>query len=738
MPDDEFLDENHLDYEDVKTVVDRVVFYNAASKWGVLSVRNPFKKDPIFIEDHITLAGNFDEVYAGCEIFFSGNTTSNPKYGFQIALKGLRINKDVRGKESIINFLVKSSIKGISVANAEKIYAQFGEESIKVVLHDTEKLKQVKGINEGIYNSVKSSITEYLKMEELIEFCTSKNIPYNIMYRLYTEFEQDALRIIKTDIYSILQVSDEFSFNSIDEIALKLGFNKDDPARLRAALVYATKTNVMMSSSTGVSTDSLKKQFAKITGLQDKRFYSSTISGLVKEKLVTISGNYVYWKYYHNKEEYSAQILYSLAKVPLNTDFSEDIIKEVISEFPFTLNSQQDYTVRHVLNSRISVITGGAGTGKTTILKAVVNIFKKTGVNFVLLSPTGKATRRITECTNSPAYTIHKYLRATSASLEDVDLPVVQPNTAIIIDESSMLDILMLAKIMEIANITPIRLILVGDADQLPSVQVGNVLSDVVDSGIANVFKLTDIMRQAKDSRIIRYCADINHGNIISQCDYPDFTYTEFYDPDELREEFMMRYKSELKHSGYDLMKVQVITPYKKGDLGSISLNKFIHTETNSNETGDLGYSVGDKVMQVRNDYDTGFFNGECGLVTAVTDKSIRVSFPNGSALYNEKNIQDITMAYAATCHKSQGAEYPVVFIILDESVGPFLLTRRMLYTAISRGKARVHIYSLLGAMVKCIKNTAEVKRITTLREQIKEQRFIRSLQEDDIEEIAF
>ena len=739
-------------YKEIKTVVDKVVFYNKSSKWGVLSVRNTLLDDPIFLDKKITLAGNFDEVYAGCEIIFSGDVVSNPKYGFQIQVSSLQINKDVSGKESIINFLVKSSIKGISVANANKIYDTFGDDSIKVVLHETYKIKKINGIGEQTYNEVKSSIQEYLRMEELINFCTKLGIPFSIIYKLDREFGENAVSLLRNNIYHIIEITDEFSFNVIDEIALKSGVKKEDSNRMRAALIYCVKTHVMMNSSTGISVGDLKQLFARVTGVLDQTFYSTAISKLVQENLVVIDGTFVYWKYYYDKEEFAATMLSYLKNTPLKVAINEDIINKAINNFPFQLNEQQVAAVRGVVSSRVAVLTGGPGTGKSTITKAVVDIFSKSKIHFELLSPTGKATRRMVECTGHNAYTIHKYLHAKSASLEDIELPVVSQDTAIIIDESSMLDILMLAKIVEIAKYTPIRLILIGDQDQLPSVQVGNVLSDIINSEVADVFKLTDIMRQAKDSHIIQYCSDINSGKLISQCQYDDFEYIEFYDDNDLFDELEQHYFKEVKEHG--LEQVQIIAPYKKGTLGTLNLNKFI-SDFNTNYRSDLGYAKDDKVMQVRNDYSNNVFNGECGIVYSVTDDSLRVAYreDTGNILagttpsdlghivsYDEKNLVDLMLAYASTCHKSQGAEYSVVFVILDDSTGNFLLTRKLLYTAVSRGKKKVYIYASPGCLSKCIKNTSEVPRITKLSWLLRQSNYNKPINVDllDFDEVPF
>ena len=310
----------------------------------------------------------------------------------------------------------------------------------------------------------------------------------------------------------------------------------------------------------------------------------------------------------------------------------------------------------------------------------------------------------------------------------------------------------MLAKIVEIAKYTPIRLILIGDQDQLPSVQVGNVLSDIINSETADVFKLTDIMRQAKDSHIIQYCSDINSGKLISQCEHDDFEYIEFYDDNDLFDELEKKYFKEVEEHG--LEQVQIIAPYKKGTLGTLNLNKFI-SEFNNNSRSDLGYAKDDKVMQIRNDYSNNVFNGECGTVTLATDDVVNVAFredfeskeagtvPNALGhiiTYDEKNLVDLMLAYASTCHKSQGAEYSVVFVILDDSTGNFLLTRKLLYTAVSRGKKKVYIYASPGCLSKCIKNTSEVPRITKLSWLLKQNSYNKPASNDlfDFDEVPF
>ena len=743
-------------YVDVKTTVARVVFYNPSNKWGVLSVKNTLENDPVFTANTLTLVGNFEQVTTGCGVVFSGNRVSNDTYGFQIAISKFALDKTVSSYEGIVNFLSKSGIKGIDVINARKIYDTFGKESINVVLHEPHKLLSIKGISHGTLEKVMSSTAEYLEMEALIEYGISMNLSYPAIYHLHEVFGDKTLEVLREDVYSIIELSSDFSFTLVDEIGIKSGIAKDDPKRLRAALIHCIKHQVLMSSSTGCNITALKEDFAKTTGISASTKYTATSNQLLKEDLIIVSGSYVFWKEYYDKEEYSSKMFTYLNNLPLKNIIEDSVVEEAMTNFKFTLNDQQKEAVWGLVKNRVCVLTGGPGTGKSTITKAVVKIFKRSGVPFQLLSPTGKATRRITECTNEAASTIHKYLRAKPNSLEDAELPVVPPNSAIIVDESSMMDIMMLAKILELAKTSPIRLILIGDADQLPSVQAGNVISDIIDSGKIPVFRLTDIMRQSKDSNIIKFCADINNGVNIKQCAEKDFEYCEYYDENDLLDDLIHNYKKEMYT--YGLLDVQVLAPYKKGVLGVYNLNKFLSNSCRDYEPTNMGYALGDKVMQLHNNYSSEVFNGDCGLVSFSSDDSVHVTYNNSSTIqpqqrtpiniedvlsdvpwetpmltvvdnastlvdktvtYSSKNISDITLAYANTCHKAQGSEYSVVFVILDGGLGNFLLTRRLLYTAVSRGKKKVYIYSTPGCVSRCIKNTYETPRVTKLKDMI-------------------
>lgn len=702
-------------YKGVKSKVERVVFYNPQSKWGVLFVTNTIK-DKIFIEPTFTVVGNFENVYENCEIQIDGKLVVNPKYGPQIEVTKLKIIQDLSSAESIINFLVKSDIAGISVQNARKIYETFGRDSIDVVLNTPEKLKAIYGIGEGTYKAILSSVADYKRMQDLLEYGCSLGIPYPLLYRLDKELGYKALPALKENVYKVVELCEAFSFKQLDTIGKKIGVEPSDPARLRACMIDRLRNKIILESSTGCSINELRNLFVKASGLNELAYFTSSLNILKNEGLIILEGSYVYYRPYYNKEDFIARIINDLMQVPLNPEEipTTIMVEGAMNGFDFSLNEQQKSAVENLVSERVAVLTGGPGTGKSTITKALVDAFSKNKTQFFLLSPTGKATRRLEECTGYKAQTIHKFLGVKN-SIEEVELKPIPKDSVLIIDESSMLDIIVLSKLIELALLNPIRIIFVGDKDQLPSVQAGNVLGDLISSGVVPVFKLTDIMRQANDSNIIKYCFDINNGTVIPKCNHDDFIHEIYYDDNDLINDLLDNYELEVKEHG--LKNVQVIAPYKEGCLGVKTLNYELSNYVNQNNINETyGFRIGDKVMQLVNDYNKEVFNGETGVVESFDDGFMYVRFNDVLVPYGASEVVSLTMAYASTCHKSQGAEYPVVFVILEDKYNGLLLNRKLLYTAVSRGKKKVYIYSTGKALEACINNTYEVPRITKLK----------------------
>lgn len=371
-------------------------------------------------------------------------------------------------------------------------------------------------------------------------------------------------------------------------------------------------------------------------------------------------------------------------------------------------------------NNRI-FITGNSG--KSSITKALYRIYFRSGYNVELLSPTAKACRRLEECTGGIAQTIHKFLgiKREDDMEKDFSRDYVK-DTVLIIDEASMMDIILFNKLLKGATMST-RVILVGDNNQLPSVQAGNVLGDTMDSKNVNVTQLTDIMRQQENSNIIKYCSMINNGEVFEPCECADFLYEEFGTGAELKEKFLPLYKKEIEEVG--LNEVQVITPYKKGELGMTNLNIMLQQEINASGKVTLeNFRLGDKVRHTQNNYKKEVFNGETGVVAKFDEVfgELEVDYGDRYVSYNHTDINELTLSYCSTVHASQGSEYKVVFVILDDtSVNNFLHIRRLLYTAVSRGKSKVYILTKPYLVDRCIENNSYRPRITKLKEFLQE-----------------
>ena len=360
-------------------------------------------------------------------------------------------------------------------------------------------------------------------------------------------------------------------------------------------------------------------------------------------------------------------------------------------------------------------------SGKSSITKALYRIYTRCGFNVVLLSATAKACRRLEECTGGSAQTIHKFLKMTKDGDSHLFEDYIK-DTVLIIDEASMMDIILFNNLLKGATMST-RILLVGDNNQLPSVQAGNVLGDTIDSENVHVSLLTDIMRQQEDSSIIKYCSMINEGKVFEPVENKDFLYEEFGTADELKEKFLPLYKKEVKEVG--LNEVQVIAPYKKGELGMNNLNLILQKEMNSKGKEALeGFKIGDKVRHTQNNYKKDVYNGETGVILSydLEEDEMLVDYGDRVVPYSRLDVSELTLSYCSTVHSSQGSEYKVVFVILDDtSVNSFLHIRRLLYTAVSRGKSRVYILTKPYLVDRCIENNSYRPRITKLRDFLQE-----------------
>lgn len=715
--------------KDKSLKVSKVIYYNKDCKWGVLGCipQNDLDGLEDLINDfgNITISGNFEGVYEGAEIIVSGDIVNNPKYGKQIGIKGLQVVQDTKTKEGVVSFLSKSSIAGINTKNAVKIYEYFGSSAIDIVLNHPERIKEIKGISTKTYERVLSSVAKYKKSKELIDFCTSIGMSYSTIMKIEEVFGKNSLSKIKENPFEIVQKVKGVSFKQMDDIFINNGGSYNDHRRLSCALLKSVEDIAILEGSTGCSyTKAYNKYKSMLTFPQGALdLFDETLNALsLAGKVITeyTPNKTIFYKEYTDIEKNIASSLkilekegYSLLDNRLKE--AKNIIAEEMKNFPFTLNEQQIKAIKDILKHRVAVLTGGGGVGKTSITKALYNIYTRVGFNVSLLAPTAKACRRLEECIpNSEASTIHKFLLTQSEGL-----PL---DSVLIIDEASMLDILLLNDLLDLIDPSS-RIIFVGDNNQLPSVQAGNVLGDLIDSKAVHISLLTDVTRQKEDSHIIEYCTMINEGNIIKPCEFSDFHYEEFGDASELKNFLFEKYIDEVIKNG--LSEVQVIAPYKKGEIGMSNLNVLLQNAYQNEYLGGFciaPYRIGDRVRHTINNYNKDVYNGEVGIVESFDeeDEVLTVDYGTKKVTYTEDELEELTLSYASTVHSSQGSEYKVVFVVLDDTaINDFLLIRRLLYTAVSRGKEKVYILTKPYLVDKCISNNSYRPRITKLCEYL-------------------
>lgn len=715
--------------------VKKVIYYNSQSNWGIFAVPN--KKLIPELEEcaDIIITGNFEGIYEGCKVNIEANLATHPRYGKQLQLVQYKILEDTSSKESIVNFLTKSSISGIHKKLANKIYDMFGEESIHVVLHDTVKLRRVDGIGEKTYQIIQKSVSQYFAMEELLNFCASIGLSkYALIIQLFKEFGQGAVKMLKENPYQLLLMSESLSFTQIDDIAMKAGIKADDDNRLTFGLLYVLQRESILQGSTGCSDAQLKQIFLKTLGLKNQQLYRFAVGILEDNKQIYRDDDNVYFKAFYEAEKNVAGILNTINNEFADGKYDEKVVQEELHNFPFTLNIEQIDAIRSCLKHQFNVITSKAGCGKSTISKAILRIINRSGENTVLIAPTAKAAKRLEECTGYGASTIHRFLKIKDASLESETKVTVPRSTTILIDEASMIDVRLFEKVLEAIQ-TDTRVILVGDTHQLPSVQAGNVLEDIINSKKFNVCYLTNITRQSDNSNIIKYSNQVNEGIFLpTELQEHDFVCNtiQSFQREQMLTTLAFSYRKNVER--YGLLNVQVICAYKQGVLGVNNLNKVLKSVVNENEAKEddiFPFQIGDKVRHTINDYKLGVFNGETGVVREFVpaeapendegEDLMLVDFGDKYVYYNKANSYELTLSYANTVHSSQGSEYDIVYVVLDNEISNILLVRKIVYTAITRAKKKCYIINVMPCVNTAISNDHYKVRLTKLTDFILE-----------------
>ncbi|MCR5214677.1 MAG: ATP-dependent RecD-like DNA helicase [Eubacterium sp.] len=712
-----------------------------------------------------TLVGNVPGIAEGMYIQAEGDYVNNPQYGLQFKIESYELSMPT-DKEGIVRFLGSGVIKGVGEVLAKRIVKKFGNNTLKIIEEEPEKLAEVSGISKRMAIKISEKYEENSGYRGAIMFLSKYNISLKNSMKIYNAFGDQIYETIRRNPYRIADKVPGIGFKIVDRIAMQTGVPEDSEFRIRSAVLF-TLGQTMLDGHMFIPENLLRNEvYNLISSEMDMESFDTYFHRILMEmngeRKVVIKNNdqgsvvYSSWNYYI--EVNSADKLLDLRfKNEVPEEEIMEAIRRVEKEEKIELAEEQQAAVSLAVSSGFSVITGGPGTGKTTIINAVIKYFEYRGEKVLLAAPTGRAAKRITESTGYKAQTIHRLLEFSGipdddgekASLNFVrneDNPL--ETDVIIIDEASMIDASLFYALLK--SITPgTRLVLVGDIDQLPSVGAGNVLKDIIASDRFPVTILNKIFRQSDDSNIITNAHKIKDGiHLEIKNESKDF----FFIPRNTVNSVISKCKelvtSELPdYLGISPQEIEVITPMRKGDLGCRELNKALQKAVNpfdkkkpEKDRGEVIFRQGDKVMQIKNNYKlewtvyskskadgyvldqgVGVFNGDMGTITSVNDfdEIIEVTFDDGRIVEYEYNqLDELEHSFAITVHKSQGSEYPVVVIPLLTWMDK-LMSRNLLYTAVTRAKNMVVIVGNPNLVNAMIDNVIEQKRYTSFAERI-------------------
>ena len=738
--------------ETVTGYIDHIIFRNEENGYTVMVVKNSEN------EEELTCVGSFPAVSQGTTIQASGIYTPHPVYGkqFQISSFVEKIPEDTYAME---RYLGSGAIKGIGAALAARIVRRFGEDTIRIVEEEPERLAEVKGISEKKAREIAAQVTEKTEMRKAMIFLQKYGISLNLGAKIYQKYKDSLYTVLQENPYRLAEDISGVGFKIADEIAARIGIHADSDYRIRSGMLY-TLLQASGEGHTYLPKDQLFARCAKLLGVDESYMEKHLMDMLLDRKLVMQEKKgekIIYPSQYYYLELNTARMLCELnICCPEDENIVEKRIASIEKETGTVLDEMQKKAVTEAAGHGLFILTGGPGTGKTTTINAIIRFFEGEGAELRLAAPTGRAAKRMTEATGYEAQTIHRLLELNGMPEDDRNTGAVHfernaqnPLEAdvIIIDEMSMVDIHLMHSLL-LAITAGTRLILVGDENQLPSVGPGNVLRDIIHSGCFPVIELTKIFRQASESDIVVNAHKINRGEPVEIHNKSrDFFFLKRYDADMIIRVVIALIQEKLpKYVDARPFEIQVLTPMRKGLLGVERLNQMLQRYLNPQDgskkektLGDRLFRQGDKVMQIKNDYQMewevrgrygipvekgiGVFNGDTGILREINEfaETAEVEFEDGRfATYSFKQLEELELAYAITIHKSQGSEYPAV--ILPVLSGPqMLLNRNLLYTAVTRARKCVTVVGSEETFAEMIRNEKQQKRYSALDERIRE-----------------
>lgn len=715
--------------EKICGTVDTIIFASQDNRFAVL------KLSPEKLSTQITVTLNGIAPLIGQLLEIEGEWVKHPKFGQQFKATTYKTvaPTEISGIEK---FLASGAINGIGPAMAKKIVAEFGEKTLEIIAKSPNELLKVPGIGKKTAEKISTSYLEQSELTEIMVWLENHGISNTYAGKIFAKYGSFAIDIMEKDIYRLFQDIEGIGFLTADKLAFNLGIQREDKRRIISGIDYA----LMQLCNNGhccIPEMALVDKTAKILQVNNQIIFT-----ILKERIDNGSLNtevvggetliYPPYLYYAEKKVATRLLQLQQATEPLSEDNLSLFIKVWEKDNQIQLAQKQKEAIKACLHHGVLVLTGGPGTGKTTVIKGILSILKAQGLKIRLAAPTGRAAKRLSETTGQKALTIHRLLEANNLAQDDnlqlgfsKDIDDQLDADVIILDEVSMVDIVLMHHFL---NAVPdgCRIILVGDTDQLPAVGPGSVLKDIIRSQKIPAIRLDEIFRQAQTSMIIQNAHIINAGRLPDlRKQYSDFVFYELNDDTSITQKILDLCTKDLPHEGFDVLKdVQVLSPMHRFLCGVENLNLMLQEQLNPKKNQDeLKYSsqtfrVGDKVMHIRNNYQKNVFNGDIGFIQDINNEKLTVDYFDHIVTYEKNELNELTLAYASSVHKSQGSEYKVVIIPLSTS-HYIMLQRNLLYTAITRAKQKVIIIGSKKALMTAIQSNRTQKRYTLLAERL-------------------
>ena len=739
--------------EEIEGVLTEVIYQNEVNSYlvGILETE----------EEQITVVGYLPFIRKGDSLKVVGKFVEHKEYGEQFKIETFEklMPKTLGALET---YLANGDIKGVGPATASKIVNKFGEETIHVLKYEPQKLAQIKGITKDKATEISESFIENWEVWQIVGFLERFGIGAESAKKVYDLLGIDAISEIEANPYILIDISRGVDFKQIDQMAIKLGVEKENQKRVKSGIKYAL-IKITYNGHCCTLKENLIEYVKTLLNVNEAVIEDGIINLKVNNEIIIEERDEEEWVYlysFYNAENQIAERITKLDKARNVKKVSniEKELKLIEERTDILLSEKQKEAIRAINDNNVTIITGGPGTGKTTIIKSIIEIYKQKKYKIVLCAPTGRAAKRMSETTGEEASTLHRLLEIGKVDEESLFKKNSEYKGApidgdiIIVDEVSMVDMFIMSYLLDCIY-QGTKLILVGDSDQLPSVGPGSVLKDLITSEKIVTVHLDKIFRQAAKSKIIVNAHRVNNGKRFINKEDPeleedanqDFFFIRETNQEKILKEVLSLCNGRLKNFGeYDFFEnIQVLTPTKKGLLGTKELNKALQEALNPHRDGEaeknsMGatFRIGDRVMQIKNNYDmyweklcdsgvetgNGIFNGETGIITNINEKgkNLSVKFDDEKVCkYEFNDLEQIEHSYCMTIHKAQGSEFDVVIMIVPQAA-PMLLTRNLLYTGLTRAKKLLIIIGNDRVVDYMIKNVDSKKRNTGLEFKLK------------------